>query len=88
MELRDLLIVLFLTGFFIIALTALFRKPLALLLRLAANTALGFGALGLLRATAPITGVTLGLNFFNALTVGVLGLPGLILLLLSQWVLA
>ena len=35
-----------------------------------------------------LTGIALGLNLFNALFIGVLGVPGLILLLLSQWVLA
>ena len=51
------------------------------------NGALGLGALWLLNSAAPVTGVTLGLNWFNALTVGVLGLPGLGLLLLVKWVL-
>lgn len=32
-----------------------------------------------------MTGVSLGVNFFNALVVGVLGVPGLVLLLLVQW---
>ena len=40
----------------------------------------------LLNATTAITGLSLGLNLFNALVVGVLGLPGLALLLLVQWV--
>ena len=37
--------------------------------------------------TAGITGFALGLNLWNALVIGVLGLPGLGLLLLVQWVL-
>ena len=40
-----------------------------------------------MNATAAVTGVALGLNLLNALTVGVLGLPGFVLLLLAQWVL-
>ena len=40
-----------------------------------------------LRATAAVTGLSLGLNLFNALTIGVLGVPGLGLLLLVKWVL-
>ena len=31
-----------------------------------------------------VTGFSLGLNFFNALTVGILGVPGLVLLVLLQ----
>ena len=37
--------------------------------------------------SSAVTGITLGLNLWNALVVGVLGLPGLVLLLLTQWVL-
>ena len=65
----------------------LMYQPLKLLLRLAVSSALGFGALWLLQYTAVYTGISLGLNLFNILTVGVLGLPGLGLLVLLQWVL-
>ena len=41
----------------------------------------------LLNALSPLTGLSLGLNLFNALVVGILGVPGLGLLLLVQWVL-
>ena len=61
--------------------------PLKLALRVVLNSALGLGVLWLLNSTAPVTGLTLGVNWFNALTVGVLGLPGLGLLLLVKWVL-
>ena len=56
-------------------------------LKLLMNTALGFLALWAVNATAAVTGVALGLNLLNALTVGVFGLPGFVLLLLAQWVL-
>ena len=65
----------------------MFRSPLRLALRLLFNTALGFAALWGLQMTAGITGFALGLNLWNALVIGVLGLPGLGLLLLVQWVL-
>ena len=76
----------------VIALTAvaclrLLRRPLKLLVRLAISSSLGFGALWLLQYTSAYTGLSLGLNLFNVLTVGVLGLPGLGLLVLLQWVL-
>ena len=51
------------------------------------NVLLGFAALWLVNATAGLTGLTLGLNLWNALVIGVLGLPGLGLLLLVQWIL-
>ena len=87
MDLTGIFTACFLALFLLIALGALLRRPLALALRLGCNTALGFAALALLRATAAYTGVTLGVNLFNALTVGVLGIPGLVLLLLGRWVL-
>ena len=34
-----------------------------------------------------LANTALGLNAFNALVIGILGLPGFVLLLLTQWVL-
>ena len=65
----------------------LLSKPFKMVLRLVGNSALGFGALWILRQSAAITGLSLGLNLFNTLVIGVLGLPGLGLLVLLQWVL-
>ena len=76
-----------LAAFLLIALIRVFRAPLRLALRLLGNTLLGFAALLAVGATAGITGITLGLNLWNALIIGVLGVPGLALLLLVQWVL-
>ena len=73
--------------FLAVACATLLRKPLKMVLRVVLNSALGFGALWLLNATAAVTGLSLGLNLFNALTIGVLGVPGLGLLLLVNWVL-
>ena len=61
--------------------------PIKQLLKAAFNTVLGLAALLVVNATSSITGLSLGFNLFNALVVGVLGVPGLILLLLVQWVL-
>ena len=75
------------TALFVLAvLLRLFKTPLKLLLRLAVNTALGFAGVWLLNLTTAVTGLSLGFNWFNALTVGVLGLPGFFLLVLAQWV--
>ena len=60
------------------------QKIIAALL---ANTLLGFLALWAVNATAGVTGIALGINVWNALVIGVLGLPGFVLLLLVQWVL-
>ena len=73
--------------FLAVACATLLRKPLKMVLRVALNSALGFCALWLLNMTTGLTGLSLGLNLFNALTIGVLGVPGLGLLLLVKWVL-
>ena len=75
-----------LIGFFALALVRIFRAPLRLAGKLLANTALGFAALWAVGLTSSVTGLTLGLNLWNALVVGVLGLPGFCLLLLAEWV--
>ena len=69
--------------FLVVVCLRLFAAPL----RLAFNSALGFGAVWLLNLTTSVTGLSLGLNWFNALLIGILGLPGFGLLLLVQWVL-
>ena len=73
--------------FLLVALIHIFRTPLRLALKLLSNTCLGFLALWAVHLTAGFTGITLGLNLMNALVIGILGLPGFILLLLTQWVL-
>ncbi|MPN26503.1 hypothetical protein SDC9_173928 [bioreactor metagenome] len=69
------------------ALLRIFRTPLKLVLKLLLNTLLGFLALYLLNLTSGFTGLSMGLNLPNALVIGVLGLPGFILLLLIKWIL-
>ena len=73
--------------FLLTALIRIFRTPLKLAVRLLGNTALGFLALWAANLATPLTGLALGFNLWNAVTVAVLGLPGFILLLLIQWVL-
>ena len=81
MDLNQKIIAALLAGFFLIALLRVFSAPLKLAVKLLANTLLGFLALWAVNATA------LGVNVWNALVIGVLGLPGFVLLLLVQWVL-
>jgi len=70
----------------LVALVRFFLSPLRTLTKLLVNTALGFGGLLLLRWLGGYIGVTLGVNLFNALVVGILGLPGLGLLLMLKWI--
>lgn len=76
------------TGVLLLFLSAkALSAPLRIAFRAVLNTLLGFGALLLVNATEGFTGLSLGLNLFNALVVGIFGVPGLGLLLLVQWVL-
>ena len=87
MDLNQKIIAGILAGFFLIALLRVFSTPLRLVLKLLVNTLLGFAALWVVPLTAGFTGITLGLNLWNALVVAILGVPGFVLLLLVQWVL-
>ena len=87
MDLNQKMLAAILACFLIIALLRVFSAPLRLALRILANTLLGFLALWAVNLTAAVTGISLGLNIWNALVIGVLGLPGFVLLLLVQWVL-
>ena len=87
MDLNQKILVGILAVFFLIALIRVFSAPLKLALKLLANTALGFLALWAVSLTSGLTGIALGLNLWNALVIGILGLPGFALLLLVQWVL-
>ena len=73
--------------FLVVVCLRLFAAPLKPALKVVFNSALGFGALWLLNLTTAVTGLSLGLNIFNAAVIGILGVPGFGLLLLVQWVL-
>ena len=87
MDLTQTIVAVLLALFLFLALLRIFSAPLRLALKLLGNTVLGFLALWTVHLTAGLTGITLGLNLFNALIIGILGLPGFVLLLLTQWVL-
>jgi len=59
----------------------LFSMPTRWIVKIALNTLFGYIGLFLFN----LIGSLLGLNLVNALVVGVLGLPGLVLLLLVKW---
>lgn len=56
-------------------------------LRAAVNALLGLAALLAVNISSQYTGVSLGFNLFNGVVAGVLGVPGVVLLVLVQWVL-
>ena len=73
-----------LCAFVVLGVVQLFSAPLKLALKVLLNTLLGFAALFVLNLASSLTGFTLGLNLFNALVIGVLGVPGLVLLILLK----
>lgn len=62
-----------------------FRKPIIWCVKLVLRTLLSLGFLFLWSASGIAGSIALGVNAFNALTLGLLGLPGLGLLLLLRW---
>lgn len=64
----------------------LLRRPVKWLGRTTLRSALALALLWLLRGVGARLGINLGVNLLNALVLGVLGGPGLALLLMTQWV--
>lgn len=71
----------------IVAGLVILRRPVGRLLRLAWRSLGGLAALALLSPVGRLLGITLGVNWLNALVLGLLGIPGLGLLLMLQWLL-
>ena len=72
-------------GILIICISArIFLAPAKILLKLIINSALGAGVLFLINLAGPFINVYIGINPISALVVGVLGIPGLCLLMLLQ----
>lgn len=74
-------------GLILIIILVLLNKPLKGLVRLLGRTGIGLAVLYALSYLGSFIGVTLGVNMANALVLGVLGAPGLGLLLLLNWAL-
>ena len=65
----------------------LLKKPLAWITKLLLHAAMGYAFLFLFNFVGAWIGVSLGLNWLNAAVTGVLGVPGVILLLLIKYLL-
>ena len=72
----------------LILLGKLFKTSLKWALKLLFNALIGFAALLLLNYVGAPLGISLNLNWFNAVVTGILGVPGVILLLLIKYLLA
>jgi len=74
-------------GLLILLSVAIFTKPFRLLFRFVLNTIGGLIALIVLNFLGGFIGVSLGINWLNAIIVGIFGLPGVGFLLILQWLL-
>ena len=63
----------------------IFTLPIKFYAKLLWNTFTGFLLLLIFNALGSMIGLTVAVNAATALTVGILGVPGLILLLLVKW---
>lgn len=65
----------------------LFKAPFRLLIKLLLNTIGGFVTLIIVNWLGSFIGISIGINWVNALIVGIFGLPGLGFLLILKWLL-
>lgn len=61
------------------------RKPFKIVFKLLLNTAVGFLALFGINYLGAFIGISIAVNWLNAVIVGVLGIPGVALILLLKW---
>ncbi len=81
-------LVLVASGILLLALLfKILKTPLRWAFKLLLNAAIGFVALIVLNFFGGWVGLSLGVNWLNAIIVGVLGIPGVILLLLLKYLL-
>ncbi len=71
----------------VIVVLRLLAKPIKFVFKLLINTALGFILLWLINFFGGGIGLTLELSLLNALVVGLLGIPGVLLLLAIRFLL-
>ena len=75
-------------GVFLFSLTIkLLRKPIGWILKLIIHAAMGYAFLFIFNFVGAWFDISLGMNSFNAIITGLLGIPGVILLLLIKYLL-
>ena len=61
-----------------------FTKPMKLIFKLIANSLIGFVILFLLKIAGAYIGIRVSVGIYSALIAGILGVPGIILLILIE----
>ncbi|MBQ7717736.1 MAG: pro-sigmaK processing inhibitor BofA family protein [Clostridia bacterium] len=72
---------------FLIFMLKLFSKPLKVILKLCLNSVLGCLIMVIINSFSQVHGIFLGINPVTAAVCGILGLPGVVLLVLLQVIL-
>ena len=75
----------FTAGLVVLAVILIWFRPLIRLLRLILRSSLALLLLKLLQDMGGLMGISLGVNLYNALILGLLGIPGFGLLLMLKW---
>ena len=71
----------------LLAATAFLSKPLKRLLKIVFDSAIGFMLIVIFNFFSGLLGLYIGVNAATAVTVGVLGLPGFVMILILQGIL-
>ncbi|MCI6646804.1 MAG: pro-sigmaK processing inhibitor BofA family protein [Oscillospiraceae bacterium] len=69
----------------VILIVKLLSAPIRFAFKMLINALVGFAVLFLLNFAGEFVGLSLGINWINAVVVGVLGAPGVVLLLLLKY---
>ncbi|MBR2742086.1 MAG: pro-sigmaK processing inhibitor BofA family protein [Clostridia bacterium] len=69
----------------IIIIGRVFLAPIKFILKILLNSALGLTILFLINFFGAGAGISVGLNWLTGLICGVLGIPGIVLVLLLKW---
>ena len=72
--------------FFISILLRLLKAPIKWLGKLVLHALLGYAALFVFNFVGAWVGISIGVNWINAVVTGVLGVPGVVLLLLIKYI--
>jgi len=85
MQINPSLFAMLILGFVLLyILVWIFIKPVKLILKLAANSAIGALCLIAFNYAGSLFGITLGVNLYSSVLCGILGFPGFLMLLCSK----
>ena len=87
METLNTVLLLALAVIVVIVLVRIISAPIKLIFKLLINTAIGFGILFLINLVGQNFGFQLEMNLLHALIVGIFGIPGVVVLILLQFLL-